>query len=170
MTLPIILPVVLGLVVLLVGGLMVIYDPFRVGAHLAQLSFTIFLSSVLSWALWITGNIIVVSFYATNDPAWDINVIIGMSIGPPVVRWTIGIVLLEAETDRRWDLSLSILGALGGAVVGRFALSEAFPAEYSGIGISGSARVMWTFIGAAIGGHAFATAIALRDILQRREP
>ena len=164
------LPFLLGTVLIIGLGLLLLYDPFRVAVQLTLLLVSVFGSSILGWALWLSGNVIVVSFFAANDLAWDTSVIVGMPIGPVAVRWIIIRVLLSEDTHIARDVSIVLAGAFIGALIGRYVLSELFPAEYTSIGISGNPRVMWTWAGATLGGHSHAVAIAARSVWLRREP
>ena len=96
--------------------------------------------------------------------------ITAMTIGPVAVRWATGKIVLSDDSHLARDVSLALIGALAGALFGRYVLSELFPSEYTGTGISGSARVTWVWAGAMFGGHAHAAAVAVRRVLERREP
>lgn len=170
MILPIMLPFLLGTVLLVGLGLLLLYDPFRVAVQLTLLLISVFGSSILAWTLWLSGNVIVVSFFSANDVAWDTSVIAGMTIGPVVARWIIIRLLLSEDTHIARDVSIVLAGAFTGALIGRYLLSELFPAEYSSIGISGNPRVMWAWAGAMLGGHAHAVSVAARSVWLRREP
>jgi hypothetical protein len=163
-------PFLIGTIIVIVGGMMAVYDPFRVGAHTALLLLSVFLASVVSWSLWITGNAVVVSWFATDAVAWDVSLIASMIAGPVLLRWAMGKIVLSDDTHLRRDVMIAFAGALIGAFAGRFALSELYPTEYSAIGNPGSARPMWVWTGSVVGGHAHAMISAFRGILARREP
>lgn len=170
MTFSLLLPFLFGTAVIAVAGMMMLYDPFRVGVNLAQLAFSVFLASMLSWALWITGNVMVISFFPLNVSAWEINVLVAMIIGPPAVRWVIGKVALDDDTHLVRNASIALAGAVAGAIIGRFVLADQFAVEYSSTGQPGTARVMWVWLGAVLGGHLHAFAIAVQNVVERREP
>jgi hypothetical protein len=163
-------PFLFGTLLLIILGLMALYDPFRVGAHTALLMLSVFLASVLSWGLWIAGNAFVISWFPVNLLAWDSSLIVAMIIGPVVIRWFMVTVALSDDSRLSRDIAIALAGATAGAFIGRFALSEMFATDYSGIGTVGSARPLWVFTGAVIGGHLHAAATAVQGILQRREP
>ena len=163
-------PFLFGSGVIAAAAVMMLYDPFRVGANLAQLALSIFLASMLSWALWLTGNIVVVSFYPLNVTAWEINVISAMIIGPVAVRFVVSRVALSYDSPVSRDIAITLAGAIVGAVIGRFILSEEVAKDYVSTGLPGTARVMWVWVGAILGGHAYAAAVAVRNVRERREP
>ena len=170
MTLPILLPFLFGTAVIALAGVMMLYDPFRVGANLAQMSLSMFLSSMLSWALWITGNVIIISFYPLSVPAWETNVILAMIIGPVVVRAVIGRVALSYDTPMERVVMMTLAGSIAGALIGRFILADQFERGYVGVGLPGTARIMWVWLGAIFGSHAYAVYIAFDNVMKRREP
>ena len=170
MTSSLLAPFLFGTAVFLIAGVMVLYDPFRVGANIAQLAFSIFLASMLSWALWLTGNVIVISFFSLSVPAWEINVLVAMIVGPPIVRWAVRSFMLTDGSTMARNVSLSLAGALAGAALGRFVFADQFAVEYSTTGQLGTARVMWVWVGAVLGGHLYAFTIAVQNVVQRREP
>jgi hypothetical protein len=170
MSFSILLPFLFATAVLAAVGIVMLYDPFRVGANAAQLALSAFLASMLSWSLWITGNVIVISFFNSSYTAWEVNVMVAMVIGPPVARWFAGKHILSDDSNLAVNVGIALAGAIIGAIVGRFVLAELLAVEYSGTGLPGTANVMWAWLGAVCGGHVHAFVIAVQSVVARRDP